>query len=114
MHKLNLSARHLLPLLLLLPALALGPIGCGPELVVAAPVVLKAVAVVLVAAEGVHQLQKVEAGRLDVETKEEQLRQLRQRPTPVDPYPGLGDVPVRTTTLPVYYPPGLEKQFVPK
>jgi hypothetical protein len=60
--------------LLLLPALALGPIGCGAE---AIPIIVSTCAVVGLIALTVHEVQQVESAHLDNEMRRLRLRGLR-------------------------------------
>lgn len=52
--------------LLLIPTLAIGPIGCGPELI---PVIVTTCLVVGVVAVTIHEIQEVQSAQLDIEMK---------------------------------------------
>jgi hypothetical protein len=62
--------KHRLPALLLIPALAFGPIGCGAEVVVTAPVVMTGIASLGVALGFCQKYKEAEAAVHDAETKQ--------------------------------------------
>lgn len=97
---------NMLALLLLLPALALGPIGCGAELAVAVPIAVKTAAVIGVGAAAYHEVQKVKETEIDIAIKQQHLRQYeRDSLTPGNPAGFFMGRPGPATSLPVYAPP---------
>ncbi len=57
--------------LLLLPALAFGPFGCGPEII---PIILVAAGTASAVAFTFHQLQEITSADLDIKMKQLRLR----------------------------------------
>jgi hypothetical protein len=65
------NMRRFLLILLIIPALALGPIGCGVE---AIPVILAVATTAGVVALTIHQFQQIESAELDNQMKRLRLR----------------------------------------
>ena len=63
-----------LALLLLIPGLALGPIGCGPEVI---PTIIVLATTAGVVAFTISQFQQIESGQLDIEMKKLRLQGIR-------------------------------------
>jgi len=70
----RISQHRKLLALLLLPALALGPIGCGAE---AIPVIISACVVVGTIAFTIHEVQEVESAYLDTQMKRLRLQGMK-------------------------------------